>query len=580
MTEQQSSVGRPHSVMVTESYAKERKVNANKQFSYNKLVNERSKNARLVAQQHKPAAPSKSAPSKREKPTRPPQPRIDQEGLLIDLSPVETANVSATATVTNLQQSSGVCLLDEPIEVPTEESPALDVFHDALDEPVLRCPPPYQQPPQYSNLIEGNLSQNASPNKQQVGQGLYSNALQANDMMSNLSRELYAKVGSDRNGSRPEPIGAEGMQYGRSSAYAAVPNPTMALVGPVSGSDLSERIQQQLSLRETLGGAIPKRSTPMIDQEFIAGLEKYVSSKDQAAMDVNSVQALTEKQVSPKKKFTNSQSEAGLNRNYASHSDMQSIYANSAGTGINATTAIVEQMWQEQQDITNQYSMTNQIYSNNNPMTNTAAETVRPVTTSHNFVAVSNRPVSTISSAPQPQHHYNTVYGGISGHYGTTESVLYDSCPPNAIYSSVQQPPFAVYDEVAAEELLQPVRPAPTVPVLSAQQIQRRMQSNIYSDVASIYGDAGCADGDSSAYGDVIENQKITAFCVEVGPEASVIDARRALVATNWDHRLAVRHFKVDKLMKLGLGTKETCEATLARSGWSLEVAASILLEK
>lgn len=602
---------RPKS-MISESHVKERKGNANKQFSYNKLVNEgRGKSNQVKAS--------------KQKPQRPPQPRNEhQEGLLIDLSPVDAneAAISATSAAQRRNNATGLCLLDEPIDVPTEEMDALDVFQDAVvGEPresspvVFRCPPPYQQPPQYSNLFEGNLSSpQGSPQKPVASKNpvVYSNSLQANEMLKNLNRQMYASVNAmaKNNNSasvspRPDPIGAEMLLYQGSPNYSRVPAaayPTPAAVtnglsasfGQLSVAQGAETESQT----QSVGGAIPKKA---LDRNFIAELEKYVSYKDQAALQVNSVQALANKEVSPKKNFSDNRQTEMMDRIYgnSSSSSNQSTYANG---GENATTALIQQMWQES-TLAQKNNMTTQqvseIYSNNN-------NTNRPVATTHNFVAVSNRPVSMAAlpatASPSTSHqqqqqqqqlhqnHYNSVYG--ESYYSTAAagSVHYETCPTQAVYSNAQQQQilqqpqaYAVYDEVAEEQLLQPTRPAPTVPVLSAQQIQRRMQGNIYNDVASIYGDTASIYGDvstGSIYGDVIENQKITAFCVEVGPEASVIDARQALTATNWDHRLAVRHFKVGQLMKLGLGTWETCEGALAKSGWSVEVAASILLEK
>lgn len=604
---QETDPRRPKS-MVAE-YAKEKKGNASKQFSYNKLVNERSKSLRSQQQLMKAA---KSNNNNKQKPERPPLPRADQqqqEGLLIDLSPVEGSVIDSPASSakrSNNNNSNAFCILDEPIEVPTEEDGDLDAFHDALEEtpaetgPAFRCPPPYQQPPQYSNLFEA--SPQSSPQKPTNLSQNYSNSLPANELLQNLSRQMYASVNSMAKApshQRPDPIGAS-VSSSFSSNYSSVPPSSASLSNPLSMGlgesfaqlSVANGVDAGESSQSLGGGAVPKKA---IDRNFIAELEKYVSYKDQSALQVNSVQALATKEVSPKKNFSaNSQSEM-----------MERIYGNSdavdgnGGVPENATTALIQQMWQDSQQKSNNNitstATSGQIYSNN------AAAYQRPESVmqsnTHNFVAVSNRPVSMaqpsllLASHNNQQHLYNSVYGSTGDNYYSTAGVQYEACPPvqgNSIYSNAQytqQQPFAVYDEVAAEELLQPTRPAPTVPVLSAQQIQRRIQSNNYSDVSQIYADTASIYGDvstssGSIYGDVIENQKITAFCVEVGPEASVIDARQALMAKNWDHRLAVRHFKVDQLMKLGLGSRDVCEGALAKTGWSVEVAASILLEK
>lgn len=141
---------------VSEHFVKERKSNASKQFSYNKLVNEKGK---------------VGGGSLKHKPNRPPQPNIQKEGMLIDLSPSE-GDIALNARSLNVQQStrtSDVCILDEPIEIPTEHlNIALETTEEdeteeeeevvaemtILDEDTDRQPPPYKNPPTYSNTIE------------------------------------------------------------------------------------------------------------------------------------------------------------------------------------------------------------------------------------------------------------------------------------------------------------------------------------------------------------------------------------------------------------------------------------------
>lgn len=83
-----------------------------------------------------------------------------------------------------------------------------------------------------------------------------------------------------------------------------------------------------------------------------------------------------------------------------------------------------------------------------------------------------------------------------------------------------------IYDEVANDEM-RPIRQAPRPPsmmgTLSHQQIQRRMEK---------------------------QQAQVMALCQELGEDASEMEARLALEATNWDHIGAVRHFKVDRLFR------------------------------
>lgn len=117
---------------VSEHFAKEKKSSANKQFSYNKLINDQRMHYEQQ-QQH--------AMKSRPKPERPPAPHVQpQEGILIDLSPEELCSMSHAKTT----KPTKSCILDEPIEVPTEG------FEQQQNEHLF-MPPGYTNPPQYLN---------------------------------------------------------------------------------------------------------------------------------------------------------------------------------------------------------------------------------------------------------------------------------------------------------------------------------------------------------------------------------------------------------------------------------------------
>lgn len=139
---------------MSEQYVRERKSNAQKQFAYNKLKNE--KHLSLKHEHHK----SSASP-----PKRPPQPKFgnfdkkDKEGMLIDLTspqqqdnniipPLLSNNTFSSAFASKLNDMS---ILDAPIDVPTQSYPdddlnAVDLFECSRPEP-----PPYQSPPTYMN---------------------------------------------------------------------------------------------------------------------------------------------------------------------------------------------------------------------------------------------------------------------------------------------------------------------------------------------------------------------------------------------------------------------------------------------
>lgn len=121
---------------VSEHFAKERKATASKQFSYNKLINDQK-----VQYEHQ-----QQSLRARPKPARPPAPSLQpQEGILIDLSPEEIRSMNLSLqNQPSMTKPATTCLLDEPIDVPTEGV----VFQSEQHHPL---PPPYPMPPQYLN---------------------------------------------------------------------------------------------------------------------------------------------------------------------------------------------------------------------------------------------------------------------------------------------------------------------------------------------------------------------------------------------------------------------------------------------
>ncbi len=123
---------------ISEHFVKEKKNVASKQFSYNKLVNER----RMSSDYASMSLQMKN--QQRQKPARPPLPSIQPtEGILIDLSPEEILSMNASVRNQPGGSKSIGCILDEPIDIPTE--------HD-LEQQVeeFRVPPPYPMPPSHS----------------------------------------------------------------------------------------------------------------------------------------------------------------------------------------------------------------------------------------------------------------------------------------------------------------------------------------------------------------------------------------------------------------------------------------------
>lgn len=234
---------------------------------------------------------------------------------------------------------------------------------------------------------------------------------------------------------------------------------------------------------------------------------------------------------------------------YAKQNNTEATATNNSS--VNDTNSVINQIWFEQtaKDV-NVHSPRKSFYSNmTQPQTGPEKN--------HNFVAISNRPTSMIQNDTKPLN--TNIYSSVAGDFYDTvptnnaASALYVSMPrnnSNSIYGNESQTVPVIYDEVSSEELLRPHRPAPLAPPpLSSQQIQRRMekerQNQLQQQQQQIYGNlaAGTANG-------MIESQKVLELMQEIGDEATHIEATQALQAVGWDHSLAVRHFKIERLVR------------------------------
>ncbi|XP_053685378.1 activated Cdc42 kinase Ack [Sabethes cyaneus] len=298
----------------------------------------------------------------------------------------------------------------------------------------------------------------------------------------------------------------------------------------------------------------------------------------------------------------------------AAAQSMLSPKKQNAPPAVADTSSVVTQMWMERNSAVSTSGNELLTYGNLPSGGSSPQKT-------HNYVAVSNRPLSRIQNdtrlygstpnmaalnlaaqqlqlqqqqqqasqryglpesgtiPPAATNIYNSVYNG-NDVYSTIGSDIYDTVaatpasyyervPSNnsaqsqqqqqqqLLYNNVSQlppPPPAIYDEVYNDDLLRPTRPAPSAP-LSAQQIQRRLDRLAQQD------------------------QAVADLLGELGDEADEQDARDALTAVNWDHTLAVRYFKIERLCRLGVANRTKCEEALLKTGWSVQLAASILLE-
>lgn len=218
-------------------HAKERRSIATKQFAYNKLMVEKGEPF--------PLQPFSGSPSSKNKPNRPPQPHVQTEGILIDISPENGSTTTPMSKVDSLslQMSNSFCILDAPIDIPTQEEQS-------------RVPPPYQMPPTYSNTFEITHSSihGATDN-------IYSNGT-----ISKSQNQLYA------NGA-----------VGGGGAIPKIPN----------GYSNSPVVARKLNYEQTPNQQHDKENIPAIsaelDKSFIAELEKVVYKDSTSNMNTSQI---------------------------------------------------------------------------------------------------------------------------------------------------------------------------------------------------------------------------------------------------------------------------------------------------
>ncbi|XP_029409028.2 activated Cdc42 kinase Ack [Bactrocera dorsalis] len=381
-------------------------------------------------------------------------------------------------------------------------------------------------------------------------------------------------------------------------------------------------------------------SNVLLDQSFIAELEKDMySSKGQNDYERNSMQMYTSKENVVKQNLTPLKNSTSLScttnasssrvspklQNLEAYNQVQ--YSNAAITearkslndqhklnnleaaGTNTTTSGEERtevLTENTQDVINRiwYDRVNgtstlatyysqppeNAYQNQSNYADRYGSAINGKESNHSFVALSNRVVPQATQGSKIYGSAASLYGSVSGRelydaVASTPSTYYGQIPlntveaDNSIFSSglttASAAPAAIYDEVTLDDYLRPHRPAPLAPpLLSSQQIQRRLEKlkqhqengggNLYAPVPSEAAK---------------ENEKIQQILKDLGSAAQEVDVRNALRAANGDANAAIRHYKIDQLTRLGLANRPLCEQALQKTGWSLELAAAVLLE-
>uniref|UniRef100_A0A1A9W8D5 Non-specific protein-tyrosine kinase n=1 Tax=Glossina brevipalpis TaxID=37001 RepID=A0A1A9W8D5_9MUSC len=639
------------------SHAKERKSIVNKQFAYNKLINERG--GTEITKNFCPTAKSNNS-KKNLGPQRPPPPLAQtqqREGILIDISP----EYGGAGPPPLMPADTTFCILDAPIDVPTEgddyrmdndltpHTPTLNTARqfEFNNSPSTRPqPPPYQMPPTYSNTMEFSQyqqrPQSQTPPKEDpfdTGSTAVTTtnsdipALYSNVLTSKQSQESPLRTTCPQDASTNTPTARKSL-FGTTSTMATsntslsgnkenIPQLSMDVTNQKpyetarnvaedtalqrNLSSLSIDKQQQENSKGSQSGE-QNHQQVTLDESFIAELEKDMyANKGQNDLERNSAAMYANKevlfktdltplkgrettnshsyqssplsnlQVSPKIHNTERSSDYGT-----AEMQKKSIVSTMTSSGVtNTTQSLVNRIWYEQVGAREEILQKQEIYQ------------ATPATTSetnHSFVAISNR---VVACKQQQQHIYSSassLYGAVLGSaqnmydsVAPTPSTFYGQIPMgnSQVYANggVAIPlQTAIYDEVTGDDYLRPHRPAPLAPPqLSTQQIQRRLEKLKRQQEAQIEGSNTLYAPIPSEY--ERENQKIIQMMNDLGPNTMEQDVRNALRAASGDVNLAIRHFKIDQLSKLGVADRSQCEKALQKTGWSLQLAAAVLLE-
>ncbi|XP_023297078.2 activated Cdc42 kinase Ack [Lucilia cuprina] len=693
-------------------HAKERKSIVNKQFSYNKLVNERAVELQRHQSMQSAGGSGKNKSDKNKGPQRPPPPQLQQqqEGILIDISPEfgggggvsGPSSFTQNSSLLHLGESSSMhvdstfCILDAPIDVPTEGEDYLDneasnpsimpptpTTHNNFEfgaSPSRPHPPPYQMPPTYSNTMEFSQQQPTARDPFDTSRISFNGANNTNTSNDDINA-LYSNVIKTQQQQQDTHLRNTSLQNSninspaaRKSLFGAGPGlattaSNLSLTGnkenipqistETAGHNLTtlrqyettklqtstisaaedsalQRNLSTLSLEKQTTTTPPATNTNeqvVLDKSFIAELEKDMySNEGQKDYERNSSQMYANKEAVFKQNLTPlKNSAAASHSNHSSPSSINgaspkmhnierqaghynvlenrnSIYgaatadtiaqkpSNLENASANNTQSVVNRIWYErvanQSEYYAQPALEN-IYSNQGIYQATPVATATTANESnHSFVAISNRVVAP-KTANQVYASAASIYGSVTGHnmYDTvapTPSTYYGQIPlshisnsngqnySNGTANNPTQP--AIYDEVTLDDYLRPHRPAPLAPPqLSAQQIQRRLEKLKKQQESQMEGSSSLYAPPPSDY--EREHQKIQQMMQDLGPNTQEIDVRNALRAASGDTNLAIRHYKIDQLSRLGLANRPQCEQALQKTGWSLELAAAVLLE-
>lgn len=484
----------------SEAYAKERRFTANKQFAYNKLKVDRATS--LTSPTHKGG-----------KPERPPAPNVTRsptsEGVLIDLSPEEMGAKGAT-NFSGAQQSK-ICILDEPIDVPTIG--AVESSDESAWEVVERRPPPFQSPPSYSNtmkMIEASPAKTVrvtnfddpfctahiSSNGVVAAKGFYprvENVYENKEAMSRSANygQLKASTSSefDQIATRMTASSSpkNSAEFGNLTSMTSLTSTDSGIV--------SQSLIEDETPNDSFAGMTLMEEKSTLDKSFLADLEKNIY-KHGGVTNINDNQMYSTKETT--KNFNNVQYSPGARKNLNTVNCLAKPQQQLGYKSYDSTATFTNKQFVGGENVYGNYAAGGNFYSS----------VAGDLYGSGNFYeAPSQGTYSNYGAIPRPKSNLHAASSFSAIDLSNTSRELTP----------------AIYDEVA-DDAFRPIRAAPLPPGLSHQQIQRRLEK---------------------------QQQQVVLLCNELG-EGSEVEAevRLALEASNWDNSSAIRHFKIERLFR------------------------------
>lgn len=465
------------------------------------------------------------------KPRRPPQPKLDsnsttKDELLVDISPNDCCG---NLRLSNSMQVSpkSISLLDEPIDIPQED------FWP--DDTLSVCSGPATFAPTYLNTAgfdENFISQDDPFDTSQI------------DATANASRY------SSHFTLQPTPNGSQVAfpsysEVAKSNATATPPCNIQNLTPSKIAINTKTCIVDDTLIKEL------EKSLSLGKNSNITPLEPPPQSSKKRNANYGQTNNLRLDPVcSPSTSFPK-------NTNVTNKTSNANLYGSTKSCNIT-----------DPQKLTNlQYAKTSEFgeFKSNRPIVQ--SDPINPHGSQNGMAA--SLYGNTMYNAQCETYRSQSVSNNVSSIYNNVPASqrLYNEVAEN-VYSEI---PENVYSLVP-DESLKPHRPAPPSPMvvlgqpLSMQQIQRKIQQGQLS-----------ADAERLMTPEFRSN-KISRVRDEV-PDVDTDYCLSILQTCGWDVSATVKTIKIDKLLRLGIATRQQCEAALQRTKWNVELAASSIFD-